>query len=70
VILPTQLIRPAHVHSVANEEAAHGRCAGPCASANHDLTPVVFTSNWGRSGTDQAEMCMIVMPDGWWEAGL
>jgi hypothetical protein len=41
--------------------------AEPQASANHDLTRIVFTSNWGRSGTDQVEMYLIDLPADWAE---
>ena len=62
-----RVIRLAHTHSIVDEQQEHDYWAEPHASANQDLTRIVFTSNWGRSGTDQVEMYMIVLPDGWLE---
>ncbi len=35
------------------------------ASANQDLTRIVFTSNWGRAGTEEVDMYMIELPPDW-----
>jgi hypothetical protein len=34
---------------------------------NQDFTKVLFTSNWGRSGSDEVEMLLINLPAGWLE---
>jgi hypothetical protein len=41
--------------------------AEPHASANPDLTRVLFTSNWGRFDTGEVEMFMIALPPDWTE---
>ena len=35
------------------------------ASVNADLTCVLFTGNWGRSGTEEVDMYMIELPADW-----
>jgi hypothetical protein len=57
-----RVIRLAHTHSVVDEEQPHDYWAEPHASVNHDFTRVLFTSNWGRSGTEEVEMYMIFLP--------
>ena len=60
-----RVVRLAHTHSIVDEEQEHDYWAEPQASANHDLTRVVFTSNWGRSGTEEVEMFLIDVPPEW-----
>ncbi len=62
-----RVVRLAYTHSIADEDQDHDYWAEPQASANHDLTRIVFTSNWGRSGTDQVEMYLIDLPADWAE---
>jgi hypothetical protein len=62
-----RVVRLAHTHSLVDEDQEHDYWAEPQASASPDLTRVVFTTNWGRSGTDEVEIMMIVLPDGWTE---
>lgn len=62
-----RVVRLAHTHSVVDENQDHDYWAEPQASANRDLTRVVFTSNWGRSGSEAVDMYMIVLPDAWLE---
>ena len=38
---------------------------GPHASENVDFTRVLFTSNWGRSGTEEVDMYMLELPPDW-----
>jgi hypothetical protein len=59
------VIRLAHTHSVYNEEMEHDYWAEPHASANLDLSRILFTSNWGRTGTEEVETYMIIMPQDW-----
>ena len=54
-----RVVRLAHTHSLVEEAQEHDYWAEPHASPNLDLTRVVFTSNWGRSGTGEVEMFMI-----------
>ena len=62
-----RVVRLAHTHSVVDEHQDHDYWAEPQASVNRDLTRVVFTSNWGRSGSEAVDMYMIVLPDAWLE---
>lgn len=54
-----RVVRLAHTHSVYNENIEHDYWAEPHASVNRDFTQIVFTSNWGRTGTDEVDMYMI-----------
>ncbi len=57
-----RVIRLAHTHSVVDETQEHDYWAEPHATANHDLSRVLFTTNWGRSGSEQVEMVQIYIP--------
>ena len=60
-----RVVRLAHTHSLVDESQEHDYWAEPHASVNQDFTRVVFTTNWGRSGTEEVEMYMIQLPPGW-----
>jgi hypothetical protein len=60
-----RIVRLAHTHSLVNEEMEHDYWAEPHASVNADFTRVLFTSNWGRSGTGAVDMWMIALPSDW-----
>lgn len=60
-----RVVRLAHTHSVVDETQEHDYWAEPHASPNPDLTRILFTSNWGRSGTGEVEMFVLTLP---WEA--
>jgi hypothetical protein len=60
-------IRLAHTHSLVNEDQEHDYWAEPHASVNQDFTLVLFTSNWGRSGTEEVDMFMIELTPDWIE---
>ncbi len=60
-----RVVRLAHTHSLVDESQEHDYWAEPHASANHDLTRILFTTNWGRSGTEEVEMYMIELPPDW-----
>jgi hypothetical protein len=59
------MVRLAHTHSLVDPEQEHDYWAEPHATANRDLSRVLFTSNWGRSGADQVEMYLIILQPGW-----
>jgi len=59
------VVRLAHAHSLVDENMEHDYWAEPMASVNADFTRILFTTNWGRSGTGAVEMYMIEMPQGW-----
>jgi hypothetical protein len=60
-----RVVRLAHTHSVVNDELELDYWAEPHASVNHDLTRVVFTTDWGRTGTGAVEMFMVALPSDW-----
>jgi hypothetical protein len=60
-----RVVRLAHTHSIVDDKQDHDYWAEPQASANRDLTRILFTSNWGRSGSEAVDMYMIVLPDDW-----
>lgn len=60
-----RVVRLAHTHSVFSDQMEKDYWAEPHASPNRDLTRILFTSNWERSGTDDVEMFMIDLPEGW-----
>ncbi len=57
-----RVVRLAHTHSLVDENQEHDYWAEPHASANRDLTRVLFTTNWERSGTEQVETYLIFVP--------
>jgi hypothetical protein len=60
-----RVVRLAHTHSVYDESQEQDYWAEPHVSANPDFTRVLFTSNWGRSGTGEVEMYLIELPPDW-----
>jgi hypothetical protein len=61
-----QIVHLAHHHSIVNEEEEeHDYWAEPHGTVNRDFTRALFTTNWGRSGTGEVEMFMIVLPPDW-----
>jgi len=60
-----RVVRLAHTHSLVDENQEHDYWAEPQASANRDLSRVLFTTNWGRSGTEEVEMYLIALPADW-----
>jgi len=63
-----RVIRLAHTHSLVDENQDHDYWAEPHASVNQSFSRVLFTSNWGRSGTGEVEMYLIVLPEEWVKA--
>jgi hypothetical protein len=60
-----RVVRLAHHHSRYTNDVEQDYWAEPHASANRDLTKILFTSNWGRSGTEQVDAYMIQLPEDW-----
>jgi len=60
-----RVVRLAHTQSLVDESMEHDYWAEPQASVNQDFTRILFTSNWGRSGTGEVEMYLIELPQGW-----
>jgi len=61
-----RVVRLANTHSLVDSQMEHDYWAEPQASANRDITRILFTSNWNHSGTGEVEMYMIILPDHWW----
>ena len=62
-----RVVRLAHTHSLVNDDLPLDYWAEPHASVNSTLTRIVFTTNWGRSGTRAVEMFMVALPSDWLE---
>jgi hypothetical protein len=60
-----RIVRFAHTQSLVDENMEHDYWAEPQASVNRDFTRILFTSNWGRSGTGEVEMYIIQLPEDW-----
>jgi hypothetical protein len=60
-----QVVRFAQHHALVDANQDHDYWAEPHASVNRDFSRIVFTSNWGRSGTDDVDMYMILLPENW-----
>jgi hypothetical protein len=67
-----RVVRLAHTRSrFAEGPVGYGEkdyWAEPHASANRDLTRILFTSNWGEAGTELVDMYQISLPAEWTEA--
>ncbi|HET6443448.1 MAG TPA: hypothetical protein VFI27_02620 [candidate division Zixibacteria bacterium] len=59
------IMRLAHTHSLVDEDQEHDYWAEPQASVSADFRRVLFTSNWGRSGTGAVDTYMIQLPQNW-----
>jgi hypothetical protein len=62
-----RVVRLAHTHSVVDRDQEHDYWAEPQATVNQDFTRILFTSNWGRSGSDVVETYMVILPPDWLE---
>jgi hypothetical protein len=60
-----RVVRLAHTHSVYDQNVEQDYWAEPHASVNRDFTKIVFTSNWGRAGTEEIDMYMVKLPRNW-----
>ncbi|MBN2387305.1 MAG: hypothetical protein JXB85_09810 [Anaerolineales bacterium] len=60
-----RIVRLAHHHSLVDEAQEHDYWAEPHASVNRDFTRVLFTTNWGRSGTGEVELFLLQLPWDW-----
>jgi hypothetical protein len=58
-------VRFAHSRSLVDENQEHDYWAEPHASVNQDFTRILFTSNWGRSGSEDVDMYQIDLPKDW-----
>jgi hypothetical protein len=63
------VVRVAHTGSLVDPSMEQDYWAEPHATANRDLTGILFTSNWGRSGTEEVETFFVALPTGWSDGG-
>jgi hypothetical protein len=59
------VIRLAHTRSLVDPSMEQDYWAEPHATASRDLTKVLLTTNWGRSGTEEVETFLVTLPAGW-----
>ena len=57
-----RIVRLAHDHTLVDNKQEHDYWAEPHGSVNRDFTKVLFTSNWGQSGTEGVDMYMVALP--------
>ena len=62
-----KVVRLSHTHSLVDENLEHDYWAEPHATVNQLFTKVLFTSNWGRSGTGEVEMYLITLSEDWFD---
>jgi hypothetical protein len=62
-----RVARLAHTQALVDETQEHDYWAEPHASVNPDFTRVLFTTNWGRSGTGEVETFLVALPQDWTE---
>jgi hypothetical protein len=60
-----RVARLAHTRSLVDDEEELDYWAEPHASTNADLTHILFSTNWGRSGTGEVEMFLVELPPDW-----
>jgi hypothetical protein len=60
-----RIVRFAHTHSLIDENQDHDYWAEPHATVNPNFTCILFTSNWGRSGTAEVDTFLIELPLEW-----
>ncbi len=60
-----RIVRLAHTHSIVDQSSGQDYFAEPQASANRDFTRLLFTTNWGRTGTQQVETYLVELEPGW-----
>lgn len=60
-----RVARLAHTRSLVNPRMEHDYWAEPHATVNRDFTRVLFTTNWGLSGSEQVETMLIELPPNW-----
>ena len=60
-----RVARLGHTRSLVNPKMEHDYWAEPHATVNRAFTRVLFTTNWGRSGTDHVDTILIDLPPNW-----
>ncbi len=60
-----RVVRLAYNHSVRDEAQEVDYWAEPHATTDRSLTRIVFSSNWGRTGSGEEEVYLIALPPDW-----
>ncbi len=60
-----RVVRLAHTQSVVDDDRELDYWAEPHAAADRSLTRIVFTTNWGRTGTGAVDAYLIALPPDW-----
>jgi len=60
-----RIVSLVHTHSLVDANLEHDYWAEPQATVDRDFSKVLFTSNWGRSGSSEVDMYAILMEHGW-----
>ena len=60
-----RVVRLAHHHTLVDPDQEHDYWAEPHASVNQDFTRILFTTNWGRSGTGEVDVFVIQLEQDW-----
>lgn len=60
-----RIVRLAHNRTLVREGVEQDYWAEPHASPNRELTRILFTSNWGRSGSEEVDTYLIELPPDW-----
>jgi hypothetical protein len=60
-----RVARLAHTRSLIDPAKEHDYWAEPHATVNRSFTRVLFTTNWGRSGSEAIETMAIELPPDW-----
>ena len=59
------VVRLAHTRSVVNDEEELDYWGEPHATTDRTITRIVFSTNWGRSGTGEVDAYLIALPSDW-----
>lgn len=62
-----RVIRLAHTHSLVAGQDQHDYWAEPQATVDRNFTRILYTTNWGRAGTEQVETFLLLLPQNWQE---
>jgi hypothetical protein len=60
-----RVVRLAHTRSRVDPKQEHDYWAEPHGTVNRDFTRVLFTTNWGRSGTEKVDVMLIDLSADW-----
>jgi len=65
LVLGGRVVRLAHTRSVVDDDREVDYWAEPHAATDGSLTRIVFTTNWGRTGTGAVDAYVVALPPDW-----